>query len=350
VSSPTPIRTRPGARFECRGDGVCCSDVHALSPLRKHDRRTLRGVAPDLVGFDERIGAHVILPREGRCPLWSGEGCRLHAEHGARAKPSACRTFPFGAVRTPTGVRITTCHRCPCRTLGARPPLDVRTALDALTDRGGRRRSERAVGALIPVTATRSCRFEAYEAWEAPLLEQLQSGRLALDVLGAAPALPALTAGTWREVATFLRRAEGTGARFDRALQWFGHGLALLLGQPDAAPPRPWQGDFDRAEARAPTVGSAAAVLGDYLADALWSLGWLRLAPLDVAVTELAVRYLVLEAITEELARYARMDRAAAEAVLVVEMATESNTWGECVRVMLALPSAAAQLVSTDGS
>ena len=34
-SKPRPLIVRPGARFACAGDGLCCTDLHALGPLTR---------------------------------------------------------------------------------------------------------------------------------------------------------------------------------------------------------------------------------------------------------------------------------------------------------------------------
>jgi len=124
-----PLIARPGARFECTGDGLCCSDIHALGPVTLSERKELDLIAPKSLirhpdlnewVFDTQPGGELA----GQCVHRSKRGCELHAKHGAEAKPGGCMRFPFGLISTPDGGRITTEHRCPCRTLGDRPLIE----------------------------------------------------------------------------------------------------------------------------------------------------------------------------------------------------------------------------------
>jgi hypothetical protein len=44
--------------------------------------------------------------------LGSDRLCRLHKAYGAESKPLPCRLFPYRAVRTETGTRLTVSPRC----------------------------------------------------------------------------------------------------------------------------------------------------------------------------------------------------------------------------------------------
>ena len=64
---------------------------------------------------------------DGGCVfLMADQRCSVHAQLGAEAKPDGCRRFPLGLAATPNGGRITTDHRCPCRTMGDRPEIRSR--------------------------------------------------------------------------------------------------------------------------------------------------------------------------------------------------------------------------------
>jgi hypothetical protein len=332
---------RQGACFACHGDGLCCSDIHLIAPLSRAEIARVERFAPGTVSRHAPTRLAVLRTTEaGTCALLEGGRCSLHAALGPREKPAVCRKFPYGLVATPLGGRITTAHRCPCRTLGDRPPLDMADAERSLSDALGRMKPYGHVPERLPLTARASLHFTAYATREGELVPQLLAGAAPHALLGApglATGMPRLRGDSWGDVGRALRGFDATGTSLDHAAAWFGHALLSRLGEDDAPPPRPWARFFAAAEARAPRVQSAASVLGDWLADALWSLGWLRRGALDRGLVDLALRWEVALAMTGLLeASGARPDRAAAEAVLVAEVAGETSVWGGAVtRVVL---------------
>ena len=42
-----PLLVRPGARFDCVGDGLCCSDIHAVGALTDDDCEMLSMISED---------------------------------------------------------------------------------------------------------------------------------------------------------------------------------------------------------------------------------------------------------------------------------------------------------------
>jgi Fe-S-cluster containining protein len=191
VSAQPALLVRPGARFECRGDGLCCSDVHALGPLSADEAARIGGLAPQAIGEHARLGLPVLVPSEGpRCGFFEGdEGCRLHRERGAAFKSAACRRFPFGSMRTPDGIRVTTAHRCPCRTVGIREPVDADEARAALTS-GDELRVDGNVH-RVPIAPGRRVAFSRYRDWE----QRAFAGALGLGIANDDDAvMPALEA------------------------------------------------------------------------------------------------------------------------------------------------------------
>ncbi|WP_437312624.1 YkgJ family cysteine cluster protein [Sorangium sp. So ce385] len=334
MTRPTPPRgeliVRPGARFACVGGGLCCSDLHALGPLARRDVVRLRRRAPDALGRHERIDVMALRAgTDGACVFLSGGACSLH---GTADKPLLCRRFPYGAVQTPLGIRVTTAHRCPCRTLGDRPPVRLDEAVRSLRDGRGRLAPHAAVGDRIPFTRRTSLSLARYVAIEAGWIERLVRGETASAVLGVEETWAERHRAFLCELGGALRTVDTLGTAFDHALAWFGHGLLSLLGAPGAPPARPWSAHFDAAERRAPQRRTAAEVLGDFAADALWDLRWAARSTFERLATDLALRLAVADAVARALgAMGLRPDRAAAEAVMIAELAGDSAPWTDAL-------------------
>jgi hypothetical protein len=340
-----PLYARPGARFACAGDGLCCTDLHLLGPLSRGEVAQLRAERADATVWNERIGARVLKTvGEGACTFLAtsdatseyrldASSCTLHARLGPEGKPASCRRFPYRLVATPLGGRVVTEHRCPCRSLGERPPLDLRDAERSLTV-SGRLQADARVGATVRLTARRRVPFESWVAIEHELLAGLQGGAPVAEVLGASP-FPALEGVRFSDVGHLLRsRLDGTACSV--ALAWFGD---VLLGREGTKArrlrDRPWALAFDRGEARAVSQGDPAGVLRDWLCDELWSLDWVDRGPFDRARAELSTRFAVAELVTEQLVGTgARPDRAAAEAVAIAELTGASPLWRGVVAAM----------------
>ncbi len=330
-----PLLARPGARFTCAGDGLCCTDIHALGPLGRDEQKAFRLLLPGaLIRYTEPTFT-AIRPNDAHgCPLLAPSGCALHANGGRLAKPNTCRRFPYGLAETPRGGRVSTNHRCPCRTLGERSPLRLDEAEGSLGDRAGRLWADVAVGPRVALTARRRVAFSTYEAVEAELFAQLEASGDPFDALDARP-MPPLAETTWNEIGHALR-AEVDGSAAGEAFGWFGDALLHLSG---ALGPsrrgRPWADAFDRAERRSPSPEPAHAVFADWVADEIWGLRWTLHGPFDVARAELATRYAVGRRIAQTLdARGARPDRAAAEGVMVAELVGSSSLWADVMRAL----------------
>jgi Fe-S-cluster containining protein len=339
-----PLRVRPGARFACAGDGLCCSDVHALGPVRRHERTALQLIAPEVVQFHPRVATHVLTTgSDGRCLFLSEAGCALHASLGPLGKPQACRRFPFGLIATPDGGRITTEHRCPCRTMGDRPLLDVEAAEAALLGDAGRLRAERRAPGRIRLDSRRAWPFERWKEREGQILEDLGRGTPPAAVLDVI-AFPELAYGSWEQMASDMLDTALGGAeertrtsRYEAALAWFGAAILELRGtRADGAPhDRPWADAFDRAEARTSEPPARGACLADWVADEMWALRWASSGSFEGLRADLGTRLAVAEHLTEHLLRLgARADRAEAEAVTIVDLVGTSDWWGEVMRRM----------------
>lgn len=331
MTSPS-LLLRPGARYACFGDGLCCTDAHVVGPLSSRDAARVRAFRPGVITRHRALDILIVRDANHACSLFA-DGCTMHRALGEPEKPRTCRAFPFGAVRTPDGLRITTQHRCPCRTLGDRPLIDDAVARRSLADKAGR------VAVDLDVQRPRLLRdkrvsFATYCTVEAPLLARLCDGEAPENVLARDP-LPRLGDVTWADVGHHLR-GYFEGSACGVALTWMGHALLALTGHPvRQMRDRPWAASFDRAERRATRERAVDDVLADFCADYLWGLSWtewasFEAARLDLSTRVAAARWLIAGLVEEGI----RPDRAAAEAVMICELAGASPLWPSVLRAI----------------
>jgi len=288
-----PLLVRPGARYTCFGDGLCCTDIHGLGPLTKRELTQIRRIDKEGGEYNDGFEDYML---------------RTAAEGG----------------------RITTEHRCPCRTLGDRPELTPEAALPSLLDAAGRPSADDRVK-KVKLSAKRKVSFARYREIEEALLAELAEGGDPAEVLEAKP-FPKLHKTKWvREALELIDARDGTA--FGAALGWFGDTILKLVDGREPRPPgRPWAAAFDRAEARPGEPRSSREVFNDWIADEIWSLGWNDERNLEIARVELATRLAIAQDICQRLERLGlRPDRSAAEAVTIVELVGESDFWKEIV-------------------
>lgn len=321
-----PLVARPGARFACFGDGLCCTDIHALGPVTKAEKNALPLLPDDALVMHEGIGALVLRTVAGHCAQLGPDGCRLHAQGGALAKPASCRRFPFGLTATPLGGRITTEHRCPCRSLGERPPLDPKEAEASLRGSGGKLKADRRVGERLRLEGRRTTTYARYLALEAALLEALAAASDPLEALET-EAFPELDGMHYADVAHHLR-AGIDGTKTSTALAFAGD---VILGYVEERRlplrDRPWRVPFDRAEARSKPA-KKESVLADFLADEVFALRWSETTSFRGMKQDLATRGLIASIVCSRLERTGvRPDRAMAEGVMIAELLGLSGPW-----------------------
>ncbi|UJR82410.1 YkgJ family cysteine cluster protein [Sandaracinus amylolyticus] len=319
-----PLIVRPGARFACAGDGLCCADAHLLGPLSPAEGRAIRAEHESAILREQgmvllrtkRDGACSFLTRGGRCAI-----------HTSPLKPRTCHRYPFLLTATLDGGRIGTDHRCPCRTMGARPLLRESDAEPALLGSGGRLSVDLRAPESIPVSAGRSVPWATWRAREAALMTRLEQGERVESVLDAAP-FPAVRDGSWPQIG-FELADDDRPMRWARAHQWAGDAILALHGEAiRETRPRPWSDAFGRAQRRTPEVLSPDAMLADWIADAIWTLEWATRGSFVLARAELATRVAMARWIAARLeSEGTRLDRAMAEAIAVVEMVGLSETW-----------------------
>lgn len=325
---------RPGARFQCFSDGLCCTDLHALGPITRSEAREMRQLFPGSVMFHPDVDAPCMRPGEGGgCAQLRDGLCGVHAKLGAAAKPVGCRRFPYGLLSTPHGGRITTEHRCPCRTLGERPPIDAAAATDSLRDRSGRLEVDEYAPERVPLARKQRVAFARYASLEADMLARLQKGERAESVLGAEP-LPTLRSRSWPAFAAELLAIDDH-TRGGVALSWFADALlAISSGYKPPKRERPWRDAFERGAKRARKPESREQVFNDWVGDELWMMRWLGWeCAFDAARAELATRLRAARFTTARLERMGvRADQAAAEAVMMAELCACCDVWADVVR------------------
>ncbi len=258
--------------------------------------------------------------------------CQLHAAFGTAVKPSGCQRFPFGLVATPRGGRITTQHRCPCRTMGIREPVTPASAWESLS-LGRRLQANDRLEGKVRLRRRTYVTFARYEQLESELLSELQHRRDPAATLRSKP-LPALRDSSWLSVAEELAD-EPDSSGFSAALLWFAYALTKLERKRTRAPDwRPWEASFSRAEARSPRQ-DPTALMADWLSDQIWSLDWKNRGSFARARTESATLHAIALTLAKYLARKdTREDRAAAEAISITELVASSPVWHEVVKRM----------------
>ena len=119
-----PLKTLPIVeRWDCAGCGNCCRG--SVIPLNAEDLRKLQDQRwdehPDLQGVAVTVRASWLSARrqlaqrdDGACVfLMADNRCRIHAEHGAAAKPLVCRMFPLQIVPREKSALLTVRRSCP---------------------------------------------------------------------------------------------------------------------------------------------------------------------------------------------------------------------------------------------
>ncbi len=322
-----PLLVRPGARFTCHRDGLCCTDVHLLGPVSAREREAIDARVKNAVVRGRLL--EVLAPRaNGHCVfLEAGRGCRIY---DAGLKPRSCDRFPFTLAATPEGGRVATDHRCPCRTMGERRALSAGDVGAVLLDSAGRLWADRRISARIRIAHRRSVSFARYLDVERPLLDALARGdRTALGDV----ALPTRADGLWDAVAGELDVDTEHPTRWSLMQRAFARALlATQRGDEIAAFERPWAESFEHAERRS-RQSDPQAMLDDWIADVIWGLEWSLTHTFTQVRAELAAR----AAIALRLARCigarhgARADTAMAEAIAIVEVSGLSDAWLDAI-------------------
>jgi hypothetical protein len=325
-----PLLVRPGARFDCVGDGLCCSDIHAVGALSDEDCEMLAMISVDAIDRHEGEDAAILMMRSdtGRCVFWSEQGCAIHSQLGPEMKPTPCIQFPYALTATPAGGRISTQHRCTCRTLGPLPLVSAEDARPNLLGSNGELKPEHAVLDEVAWSGTESLSFADYAAREAGLISALIEGKGLMTALEAQP-FPTLEGVTWSAVVDELLEFRGP-SRAAAAARWFGSAIGFLVDRREpTALDRPWADSFEQAGARVVDPVSPNRVFGDWLADEVWSMRWSRFGSLARARVELATRLAIARRIAGwlDISSPKQDNISAAEAVMIVDVIGTADIW-----------------------
>jgi hypothetical protein len=230
-------------------------------------------ISEDAIDRHEGEDAAVLMMRSdtGRCVFWSEQGCAIHSKLGPEMKPSPCIQFPYALTATPAGGRISTQHRCTCRTLGPLPPITAEDARPNLLDSSGELKPEHAVLDDVAWSASESLSFAEYAEREAGLIRALFEGKNLMTVLEAQP-FPELDGITWSAVVEELLEFHGP-SRAAAAARWFAGAIGFLVDRREPTGlDRPWADSFEQAAERVVDPVSPNRVFGDWLADEVWSM------------------------------------------------------------------------------
>lgn len=337
---------RPGTRYECHGDGTCCTSIHLLGPITKKEAKIVRHCAPvalprsnhKVVVYHDGIKDLVLNTHDHKCVFLDDEArCLFHARVGAEYKPAVCRHFPVGATSTPAGLRITLSHRCPCVSFGDGAPLDDQRARTILgRGKSGRIISDVEVSERIDWRGGKKIKFKDYLTWESDMLERLDGPdpQPALkDVLGMKndEQLPPLRRSTWHGMSKrFLAWTENEDEDdgFFCTVRWAALELRKKHSHPWRAPLRPWGWTLERTAMRVREPVSTRRIFGSWLADFLWSMSWAVDGSVYAALADMTARYALARRLTNRLHRLGtREDLAAAEAIMIVDTVGASDPW-----------------------
>ena len=336
VSARNSLVVRPGARFTCHADGSCCTSIHLLGPVTRAEMVPVTRLRKDAFVYDSSVRGHVFqYKKDGTCVfLRSDNLCGVHAKVGVENKPATCRKFPYSLVATPDGRRVVTAHRCSCRTMGDRAPLDPVVVEREIRIGGEPLRSERAVMGRVPVGPRQNVGFATWKVLETDLMGRLAKGDNPWKVLNAKP-FPKLKKRDWTDVAEDFQDMYDDSS-FEIAKAWFGDAILNVVdGEKFPDRPRPWARFYDGAEKRAEVLRKPLEMLNDWAADAIWSFDWMDWGTFARARYEMATRLAVADAIGRRLSKQGvRPDRAYAEALLVIELVGITEHWDEVVPLM----------------
>jgi hypothetical protein len=231
-------------------------------------------------------------------------------------------------------VRVSTSHRCTCRSIGEREPLDVARVRAEIGVTGRALSLAWSGPARIAIDAEREVSFTDWATREARLLEKLNAG-VGLAAFPGSAAFPSLRNDSWEKVAArFCHPSDATG--FEQAKAWIGEAIRSHVNQTAIGErPRPWARFLPRVAARSTAADDRDAMLSDWLADELWGLGWTRWGNFEQARMDFSTRAVIVETLEAAFVRLGTPPTLAmAEAILVVDAVVHSPHWDAVARAL----------------
>ncbi len=187
-------------RWSCHSCGDCCRTlvVHVF----EHERQEIERLGSTEALGDAplvRVGGGWVLNKrpDGACVFLDDQDrCRIHSAHGEKAKPLACRLFPFSVRAVEGAWQATLRFDCPSAVASKGEPLDRHRAwISTLSDLLPRQATSPGDGALLspgpPATPDEiDAITKAYLRWmnntERPLTERLVgAARVSATLSGA---------------------------------------------------------------------------------------------------------------------------------------------------------------------
>jgi lysine-N-methylase len=139
-----PVRSLPVLQqWDCHGCTACCRDYNVYVSDEERARISAQGweKEPDIGDLPLFVRSGLwwqsryrLNQRQGHCLFLDADGrCRIHARHGADAKPLACRVFPFVLVPAGEHWRVGLRYSCPSVAANkGRPLVEHQSELTAL--------------------------------------------------------------------------------------------------------------------------------------------------------------------------------------------------------------------------
>lgn len=324
------LHVRPGSRYACYADGLCCTDIHAVGPITEKERTMLTVINENVVRMNQLLDEWVMTmsPDGGGCLFLEEGKCAIHTAMDGLLKPSGCHRFPFGLTVTPHGGRVTMEVRCSCQTWMPEdaPAIDPEAIAPLLVDENGEPDAAFTVTKDIPIRAGKDVGFDEYVKLEAAFLDAIAMN--GLDV--ALDRAPYADVGTeWKTVAFGMQEDQAEVTRFDSALRFVADAILDaqgVTGAPERA--RAWGPAYDRAEARMTTPIDPEAIYVCWAQESIWRMHWAARISFEQHRRSLATLLDVARRIAARLeTQGVRKDRAAAEAVTIVETVGTSMWW-----------------------
>ena len=333
-SSRTALLIRKGAKFTCHADGLCCSSIHLLGPVAGKELIDVRRLSRKAVTYEHDYRSYMMTLKDNACMFLRPDNlCGVHAEIGVDKKPATCRKFPFALTATPIGRRVTTAHRCPCRTIGEGAPLTPEGVDKEIRIDGQVLRSERTVFGKVTLSPGKSVAFSTYLQIEARFIDRLLAGEDAMKVLGQKPWRELRGATSWEDVAADMHEP-ADDSYYSIMRLWIGDAiLNAVEGKRFPKRERPWARFYENSKRRSPKIRDPKVIINDWLADDFWSMDWMDNGNLERALRDWATRVDIIRRISKHMIKQGvRRDSATAEASMMVDAVCTCEDWDEVAK------------------